>query len=267
MAENREPLFNAGAAIYDSFTFLRGPAELTAERANILQGQKVLDIACGSGWVTMAAARIVGENGRVSGIDIADKLLEIAIQKAASSGFGNIDYQKGDIHNLNFNDSSFDVVLCASSFFLFKDMSRALNESYRVLRTGGTMIFSTFGEDIFQPVTGLINDHILKREKYPIQESPVSITDSPEKCREIFMKAGLDNVEISEESRAINFPDIEECWRQISGSLIVRPRLSGLTPEDYRTLKEEILLELEQLKGSQGISAEIPVIFCTVRKL
>jgi ubiquinone/menaquinone biosynthesis C-methylase UbiE len=266
MAGKSEPLFNIGAEIYDSFTFLRRPAELTAEKAQLSPGQKVLDIACGTGWATMKAARLVGEKGHVTGIDIADKLLDIARQKVGLGGFSNIKYLVGDAHKLAFEENTFDTVLCASSLFLFIDVCKALNENYRVLKTGGIMCFSTFSEGVFHPVMGLINNWIKKLPEYKLPTSPISITDSPEKCRDIFIDAGLGNVEITEENCVINFPDKEECWRQISGSLIVRPRLSGLSPDDYRTLKDEILLELEQRSTPQGISVDVPVIFCTVRK-
>ncbi|UCC16299.1 MAG: class I SAM-dependent methyltransferase [Dehalococcoidales bacterium] len=267
MDREGEPLFNAGAALYDSFTFLRCPAELTAEKAYLFGGQEVLDIACGSGWATMKAARIVGENGRVTGIDIADKLLDIARQKAASYGLMNIDYREGDVHNLDFNDNSFDAVICASSLFLFSDISRALNEGYRVLKTDGTMVFSTFGKNVFQPVTGLINDWMKTHPETVFPASAISITDSPEKCREIFVEAGFESVEITEETCVIHFSDEEECWRQISASLIVRPRLSRMSPDDYKMLKKEILPELDRFGNRQGIPVVVPIIFCTVKKL
>ena len=129
------------------------------------------------------------------------------------------------------------------------------------------MCLSTFSEGVFHPVTGLIDNWIKRLPEYKLLTSPISITDSPEKCRGIFIDAGLGNIEIIEENCVIRFPDKEECWRQISGSLIVRPRLSGLFPDDYKTLKKEILLELEQRCTPRGISIDVPVIFCTVRKL
>lgn len=266
MVDKSEPLFNAGASIYDSFTFLHRPAELTAEKALLLPGQKVLDIACGSGWTTMAAARIIGETGHVTGIDIADKLLDIAMQKAASNELVNITYLIGDVHKLAFENNMYDAVLCASSLFLFNDLNEVLHESYRVLKTGGIMIFSIFEKDVFQPLIGLINEHMLRHGKKVLLQSPISITDSPEKCKDIFTDAGLGNVEITKENCVLHFLDKEECWRQISGSLIVRPRLSGLSPDEYRKLKEETLLELEQHMTSQGISLDMPVLFCIVRK-
>ena len=267
MTNNDEPLFNAGATVYDSFTFLRSPAELTAEKAELLPGQKVLDIACGSGWATMKVARIVGEKGHVTGIDIADKLLDVARWKAASEGLMNIEYLVGDAQKLSFDDNTYDAILCASSLFLFKDIPRVLSECYRVLKTDSTMVFSTFGKNVFQFVTKLINDWITQHETNVFPDSPISVTDSPEKCREVFVKEGFENVEIFEETCVAHFHDKEECWRQISGSLIVRPRLSCLTPDDYKRLKEQILSELEKLVTFQGVSVSLPLIFCAVNKL
>ena len=128
------------------------------------------------------------------------------------------------------------------------------------------MCCSTFSERVFQPVMKLINEWMTKHQKSTNLTSATSITDTPEKCREIFVKAGFENVEITEETCVTRFPDKEECWRQISGSLIVRPRLSGLASDDYKILKKEILSELEKLDTSQGISVDVPVIFCTVKK-
>jgi ubiquinone/menaquinone biosynthesis C-methylase UbiE len=267
MANKSEPLFNAGAAVYDSFSFLRGPAELTVEKAQLSPGQRVLDVACGSGWASLKAVRLVGNNGYVTGIDIADKLLDVARQKAESDGLTNIEFLVGDAHKLVFEDNTYDTLICASSLFLFNNMTRVLKECYRVLKTGGIMIFSTFGEGVFQPVTGFINDHLKKHGKNMLSHSPISVTDSNEKCREIFINAGFENVIITEECLELLLPDKEECWRQISGSLIVRPRLTGLSADDYGLLKKEILSELDQPDYSHGIPVDVPVIFCTVRKL
>ncbi len=262
-----EPLFNAGAAIYDSFTFLRGPAELTAEKARLSPGQKVLDAACGSGWAAMKAAGMVGETGQVTGIDIADKLLDIARQKAADSGLTNIEYLSGDVHTLEFADNGFDAVICASSLFLFGDTRKALGECYRVLKTGSTMVFSTFGRGVFQPVMKLIDDRLREFGEKTPTSSAILVTDSPEKCREIFIGAGFDNADISEDTLAVVYPDKEECRRQICNSLIVRPRINRLDSADKERLKKEILSVLDGFGTSHGITVDVPVIFSSVEKL
>jgi arsenite methyltransferase len=141
--------FNAFALEYDNAKYLLEPAKRTAENAGHKKGQKVLDVACGTGWATMAAANLVGDTGFVTGIDIADQLLTLARAKATATGLKNIEYLRGNAESLEFDDNTFDTVTCASSLFIFQDPTKALCEWYRVLKPGGNVIFSVFGEEIF----------------------------------------------------------------------------------------------------------------------
>lgn len=267
MTENRkEPLFNAGASAYDSFIFLHAPAERTAVLAGLLPGQKVLDIACGSGRAAMAAARVVGETGRVTGVDIADRLLDVAREKAKKAGLENVDYIKGDAARLEFTVDSFDAVMCASSIFLLDNIPGVLAEWWRVLKPGGVMVLSSFGKDIFGPVAAMIDARL---KKYPEKEIPLPVihsTDTPEKCREMLDKAGIRNTEIISENGKIRFSDAGECWRQVAGSLIVRPRLAVLDAGVRAGLKAEIMDELERMVSGDGIQVEVPVIYCIARR-
>ena len=92
----------------------------------------MLDVACGTGWASLAAAAAVGPNGCVIGIDIADKALEIARGKAQKAGFKNLSFEEQDGHHPKFEDSSFDVVTCASALFGFQDIRRILKPGGKV---------------------------------------------------------------------------------------------------------------------------------------
>jgi ubiquinone/menaquinone biosynthesis C-methylase UbiE len=109
--------FNTFADTYDNVRSVRKPAERLVVNAKIIPGQRVLDVACGTGWATMAAARAVGKTGRVTGIDIADKMLDVARGKAASAGLSNVEYRLGDAEALEFNDATFDAVICATAIY------------------------------------------------------------------------------------------------------------------------------------------------------
>jgi len=145
-------IFNLGAGTYDNIKFFRAPADRLIVIAKLTPGQQVLDVACGTGWATMAAARTIGDAGRVSGIDIAGKMLDVAREKAKSAGMANVEYRLGDTEALDFDDGSFDTVICASSIFLLQDIHKALLEWNRVLKAGGTVAFTSFGPSLFQPV-------------------------------------------------------------------------------------------------------------------
>jgi ubiquinone/menaquinone biosynthesis C-methylase UbiE len=133
MAEkNIEEFYDDAYTTYDTIQLVLKPAERLVMNAGITTGQRVLDVACGTGWATMAAAEIAGNTGRVIGIDISRKMIDVARKKAASAGLSNVEYLVGDAIALEFGDSSFDTVICASSIPLLNDIPKALNEWLRV---------------------------------------------------------------------------------------------------------------------------------------
>ena len=124
--------------VYDNVKALRKPAERLVEYAKLAPGQRVLDVACGTGLSTMPAAVVVGNMGRVIGIDITEKYLDVARKKAASAGLSNVEYRMGNAEALEYDDASFDAVICASAIFFFKDIPKVLYEWRRVLKAGET---------------------------------------------------------------------------------------------------------------------------------
>jgi ubiquinone/menaquinone biosynthesis C-methylase UbiE len=93
----------------------------------------------------MAAARAMGNTGKVTGIDIAEKMLDVARAKAKSAGLSNVEYRLGDAEALEFNDATFDAVICATAIYLLRDIPKALHEWHRVLEARGTVAFIISG--------------------------------------------------------------------------------------------------------------------------
>ncbi len=92
-------LFNKIFESYDRLKFQKEPCERLVIHAGIGQGERVLDVACGTGWATLAAAHAVGPTGRVTGMDIADKALEIARGKALKASLKSIIFEEQDGHH------------------------------------------------------------------------------------------------------------------------------------------------------------------------
>ena len=123
--KRRQFNFDVVADIYDSAKYIIGPAERLAMIGNLKPDGKILDVACGTGWATIGASKIVGASGEVIGIDLSLKMLEIAMKKTASAGISNIKYLEGNAEALEFEEASFDNVICASSIFLLSDAENA----------------------------------------------------------------------------------------------------------------------------------------------
>jgi ubiquinone/menaquinone biosynthesis C-methylase UbiE len=103
------------------------------QKSGVRPGQTVLDFGCGSGHFTIAAARMVGDNGKVYGLDVHPLALEAVKRKAAEEGLSNVRTILSDRHT-GLPDESVDVVLLYRTFHLVKDRQGLLDELHRVLK-------------------------------------------------------------------------------------------------------------------------------------
>ena len=109
--------------------------ELVVDRAGVEPGNDVLDVACGTGNATIPAAKV---GARVTGLDFAPALLEIAREQAADA-MVEIDFVEGDVQELPFDDTSFDAVVSTFGHMFAPDHARTAAEMKRVLRPGGAI--------------------------------------------------------------------------------------------------------------------------------
>lgn len=108
----------------------------------IHEGEAVLDIGCGGGVDTLAAALMVGPRGRAVGIDMIPEMLERAKEDLRQSGLSNVTFQEATGEDLPFPDGSFDVVISNGVFNLIPDKAKALAEAFRVLKPGGRLMMA-----------------------------------------------------------------------------------------------------------------------------
>nr|WP_293164561.1 methyltransferase domain-containing protein [Okeania sp. SIO2C9] len=94
--------------------------------AQIKPGDKVLDIATGTCHIAIEVAQLVGNNGRVVGIDISSGILEQARKKVAQLNLTNIEFQLADGENIDFPANSFDLIFCANAFPLMAEKAATL---------------------------------------------------------------------------------------------------------------------------------------------
>jgi ubiquinone/menaquinone biosynthesis C-methylase UbiE len=109
-------------------------------------GERVLDIACGTGLVSFAAARAVGPSGHVLGVDLSERMIDAAEHRPTHPVLPNCSFSRMDAERLALPDASFDVVLCALGLMYIPDPELALREMCRVLRPGGRLALAVWGE-------------------------------------------------------------------------------------------------------------------------
>jgi ubiquinone/menaquinone biosynthesis C-methylase UbiE len=116
------------------------------EIANLQPGERVIDVACGTGLVSFAAAQKTGPLGFVLGTDISDNMVEICRKQAEEKAILNVQFERMDAEELKQQDNEYDVSLCGLGLMYVPDPLRALSEMYRVIKVGGRVVVAVWGQ-------------------------------------------------------------------------------------------------------------------------
>ncbi len=265
------------AAVYDlassgydkpAVRFFPLVAERLVELARFQPGAVVLDAGTGTGAAAIAAASKVGPTGRVIGVDIAADMLAQAKDKVDTRHLVNVTLQYGDIEHLEFEDGHFDNVVCASAIFFMSDMLAALKEWRRVLRPGGCVAFSGYGEQAFQPISDLFQARIAAYGVKLAAPKPFSWQrlTNPEDCFGLLREAGFERVDVRVEQLGYYLNSVDEWWDIVWNSGFRGP-VSQLVPDQLPEFKAEHLAEVSSLATGKGIWLDVPAIFAVGMKL
>jgi ubiquinone/menaquinone biosynthesis C-methylase UbiE len=145
-------------------------AERLSEKARLAPGERVLDVACGTGAVASVALREIGSEGWVVGIDRSPEMLAVARRKMP-----DIDWREGRAEALPLPDDNFDVVFCQFGLMFFDDRGQALREMLRVLRPGGRVALAVWDglerSPAYTALTELVEQHLGPEAGKPIRSS------------------------------------------------------------------------------------------------
>jgi ubiquinone/menaquinone biosynthesis C-methylase UbiE len=139
--------WDKAAAYYEQYWSeqLAPAQQRVLELAQLAPGERVLDVACGTGLVTFPAAEAVGPTGVVIATDISEAMVGLLGEEASRRGFTNVSAQRMDAETLEFDDRSFDAVLCALGLMYVPDANAALAQMRRVLKPGGRAAVAVWG--------------------------------------------------------------------------------------------------------------------------
>jgi SAM-dependent methyltransferase len=138
----------SGAEIYETVfvpAMTGGWSTTAVALANPQAGERILDVACGTGVLTRLVAGIVGPKGRAIGLDHNSEMLAVARKNALEPRSAPIEWREGDAGAMPFQDESFDAVFCAFGLMFLADRIAALKEMRRVLKPGGRLTLIVWG--------------------------------------------------------------------------------------------------------------------------
>lgn len=254
-------VFDLIASGYDnpSQRFFSLTANQMIHLANLQPGEKVLDIATGTGLVAIAAAPRVQPAGRVHGIDLSEAMINKAQFNCQKLEINNVDFHLMDAEALDFSSQYFEVITCSFGLFFLPDMPAALKQWYRVLKPGGRIIFTSFTKQTFSPLAELFRSRI---ESFGVVTPPLAwqrlseITD----CTNLIQGAGFINVHAEVMQMGYHL-DSENDWWEILWNSGFRGILNGLSSQQLTAFREQHLADVAQHKGKDGLWLNVDVIF------
>ena len=250
-------LYNHRSSTYDQGDFHPLVAHRLIEHARLRSGQKVLDIATGTGLVAIAAAKLVGSSGRVVGVDISTGLLDQAKRKIKAARLSNIDLVVADAENLN-PDNSFDRVLCCCAIPFMTNLTADLRLWHCFLKPDGLIGLQVHAQTAF--ITGVVLQRVAQR--YGVELIFSDLTGTEKKCYTLLQEAGFENVEVKTEQFGgyISLSEAKAMWESSIKHPLCRPLLQ-LKPEQLEQGKGEYFAELETLVTDKGIWNDITTFF------
>ena len=220
-----------------------GPFNVTKElirNARIKSGQKVLDLACGTGLVTKKILNKVGKNGEVYGIDSSNSALKIA-KKWTGHG-KNIHFVRGDAETIEFN-TKFDVITCQFALFFFPNEQKVLKNMKKFLKKNGIIALSIHGkynvpyfDSILNPIKKFIPDYL---PQYPEMDR----FGTKEIFKHTLSKAGFQKIIVRKFTFQYSPGKFSDYWgnykRYLSKPL--KEKFNSLSNYQKRNLKEMVL--------------------------
>jgi ubiquinone/menaquinone biosynthesis C-methylase UbiE len=243
---------------------LRRCSDRVIELLDPQPGERILDVATGTGVAAFMAAARVGNGGEVVAADLAEKMVEQTRDSARKQGVANMRVERMDAEELSFDDGSFDAAMCVLGLMYPADPQRAIEEMFRVLRPGGRAAACVWGR----------RDRCGWAEIFPITDAQVESDVCP-----MFFQLGLPNalsyaferagfVEIRDERMdvTLTWENGEEMLGAFFAGGPVALAYSKFTPEVREQVHREFLASVAEHRRGDAFDIPGEFVFVVARK-
>lgn len=229
-------------------------AERLVERADLRPNDRVLDVGCGTGIVARRAARRIGDDGSVVGIDLNKGMLDVA-RATSSERQPAIEWRQGDATDLHFAEGSFDVVFCQQVLQFVPEPKAALREMHRVLAPGGRLVMGVLrsleSNHAYAVLADSLAEHV-SDEAAAMMRSPFPVWDATD-LRSLVQEAGFLEVVITFDIRSLRYPSAEEFLRREAASSPLAGPLGSMSPSVRTALLADLESGLETYTDDRGV--------------
>lgn len=215
------------------------------DRAALRPGERVLDVACGTGIVARLATRRVGDNGSVVGLDVNPGMLAVA--RSIPPTTPAIEWHEAPAETMPLPDDSFDVAFCQMSLQFMEDRPAALREMRRVLAPGGRALLGLPGpaSPVFEILEQAIGRHV-GGEAAGFVSQVFSLHDLDE-IRTLLEGAGFRDVAVSEESKRFQLPPADRFLWEYVHSTPLAATVPRADEETLAALEREVVQQWAEI--------------------
>ncbi|MGH2703987.1 MAG: class I SAM-dependent methyltransferase [Actinomycetota bacterium] len=230
--------------------------------AALQPGERVLDVACGTGIVTRLATERVGAEGKVAGLDVNPAMLAVARSAAPAS----IEWYESSAESIPCPDGSFDVVLCSLGLQFVPDKITALGEMRRVLVPGGRVAIGTVGPTppVFEILEQALARHV-KPEVAAFMRQVFSLHD-PQELQDMLAQAGYRDVDVQSKTLRLVLPAPKEFLWQYVNSTPLADAVGQVDDEGRAALERDVTTAWRAFVEGGDLIAEHRVVLSTGRK-
>ena len=229
-------------------------AERLVDRTGVENGDRVLDVACGTGVVARRAATRVGDTGSVVGLDANEGMLAVA-ERAATDEQLAIEWRDGDATELPFAAGRFDVVCCQQALQFFDDTTAALEEMHRVCEPDGRAVLSVWRPLEYQPGYVVLAEALERHvgeEAGAMMRSPFPAWDEGA-LRTLARDAGVGAASIAIEIGEVRYPSVEEFVRREAASSPLAESISAANRDVREALVSAVEDGLDAYTDDEGV--------------
>jgi ubiquinone/menaquinone biosynthesis C-methylase UbiE len=234
--------------------YILGPwAPLLIDASDLAAGERVLDVACGTGVVARAAANRVGPAGCVVGVDLNPGMIAVARSISGPIGVA-IEWLERNALDLQLRDARFDVVLCQQGLQFFPDKLTALREMRRVLDHGGRLALSVWnGIGPYHSAMGEALARFVGTETADrFCASRQALTG--EELQNLATKAGFSAVDVRISRMSIHLPPLDKFALDHLAATPVAPVIGDLDPEARKDIAVSVTERLRRYADDDGVA-------------
>ena len=242
-AKNNQPDWNTIAEKFDMWLPHIAPVgEALLAALEARPGERILDLASGTGEPALTLARRLKGHATIFGIDAADGMIQVAQAKVMKEKLQGISFHCMPAEDLAYHDNSFDRILCRFGVMLFNDPLQGMKEMRRVLKPGGRFAIAVWSTPECMPVNHWAYEtfkSLLPEDLHPPLAKLTSLS-APGLLQDLLNEAGFAGFSVERRAFDYQFGSFEELWDTVEASDILKQQYDALPQNERGKIRDEV---------------------------